>query len=257
MTTIQQNVEAGDLAGAPRPAARRRRAASGAPVPAQAGDGQDRPGLARRPGTVARRAAGWRVTWRDRGGPFRRSRRRRGTAGSPTRRGRTTRCSGGSSRPTSRPGRRRGLLVEDAYLDWRDAERVGFVVRNLVEAASPSNNPLINPRSVEGGRSTAAGCNVTRGLRKLASDLAAPPRVPSMVAPDAFEVGGDLAVTPGAVVLRTEIFELIQYAPDHRAGEPVPRADRAADDQQVLHPRSGARPQHGRVPGRSRASRCS
>src|ERR1700751_966164 len=43
--------------------------------------------------------------------------------------------------------------------------------------------------------------------------MAAPPRVPSMVQPDAFEVGADLAVTPGAVVLRTPVFELIQYRP--------------------------------------------
>ena len=36
-------------------------------------------------------------------------------------------------------------LVDDADLGWRDAERVGFVVRNVVDAAAPSNNPLISP----------------------------------------------------------------------------------------------------------------
>jgi len=103
-------------------------------------------------------------------------------------------------------------LVDDANLGWRDKERVGFVVRNLVDAAAPSNNPLTSPEAwkavIESG-----GLSVPRGMRALASDLAAPPRVPSMVRPDAFEVGRDLAVTPGAVVRRTEICELIHYTP--------------------------------------------
>ena len=50
-------------------------------------------------------------------------------------------------------------------------------------------------------------------MRHFVSDMAVPPRVPSMVEPDAFEVGVDLAVTPGSVVLRTPVFELIQYRP--------------------------------------------
>src|SRR6202044_396815 len=52
-----------------------------------------------------------------------------------------------------------------------------------------------------------------RGLGALARDLASPPRVPSMVPADAFEVGRDLAVTPGGVVHSCEQFELIQYQP--------------------------------------------
>ena len=103
-------------------------------------------------------------------------------------------------------------LVDDANLGWRDAERVGFVVRNLVDAAAPSNNPLISPEAWK-AVIDSGGLSVSRGLRALASDMAASPRVPSMVAPDAFEVGRDLAVSPGAVVRRTEICELIQYKP--------------------------------------------
>ena len=103
-------------------------------------------------------------------------------------------------------------LVDDADLGWRDAERVGFVVRNVVDAAAPSNNPLISPVAWKALIETG-GLSVPRGLRALASDMAARPRVPSMVAPDAFEVGRDLAVSPGAVVRRTEICELIQYTP--------------------------------------------
>jgi polyhydroxyalkanoate synthase subunit PhaC len=103
-------------------------------------------------------------------------------------------------------------LLADADLEWRDAERMAFVVDNLVQALAPSNNPVLSPvfwRALIESR----GASVVRGARHLAADLAAPPRVPSMVEPDAFEVGADLAVTPGAVVLRTPLFELLQYEP--------------------------------------------
>jgi class II poly(R)-hydroxyalkanoic acid synthase len=43
--------------------------------------------------------------------------------------------------------------------------------------------------------------------------MSSSPRIPTMVAPDAFVVGEDLAVTPGAVVARTDVYELIQYKP--------------------------------------------
>jgi polyhydroxyalkanoate synthase len=109
-------------------------------------------------------------------------------------------------------GRTAGELLADAELGWRDAERMRFLVDNLVQALAPSNNPATSPVFWKAVIDSGGG-NVLRGARQLAADLATPPRVPSMVAADAFEVGTDLAVTPGAVVLRTPMFELLQYQP--------------------------------------------
>ncbi|HEX3921730.1 MAG TPA: alpha/beta fold hydrolase [Streptosporangiaceae bacterium] len=103
-------------------------------------------------------------------------------------------------------------LLADAELDWRDTERMRFVLSNLIDAAAPSNNPLISPEAWK-ALIDSGGLSVMRGLRSLLSDLSAPPRVPAMVAADAFEVGRDLAVTPGAVVARWDIGELIQFEP--------------------------------------------
>jgi class II poly(R)-hydroxyalkanoic acid synthase len=103
-------------------------------------------------------------------------------------------------------------LVDDADLDWGDDQRMGFLIGNLVEAAAPSNNPLLNPTVLK-AVIDSGGSNLLDGLRRLVRDFSTPPRVPAMVEPDAFEVGVDLAVTPGAVVLRTEAFELLQYTP--------------------------------------------
>jgi len=103
-------------------------------------------------------------------------------------------------------------LLADAHLEWRDAERMRFLITNLIEATAPSNNPFINPQAWKAFIDTG-GLNVARGLRNFVSDLRSAPRVPAMVDESAFEVGETLGVTPGAVVLRTEVFELIQYAP--------------------------------------------
>jgi polyhydroxyalkanoate synthase len=103
-------------------------------------------------------------------------------------------------------------LLADAELDWRDSERLKFVLTNLIAASAPSNYPLISPAAWKACIDTA-GLSVVRGIRALVSDMAAPPRIPTMVEPDAFKVGTDLAVTPGAVVARTDVYELIQYRP--------------------------------------------
>jgi len=103
-------------------------------------------------------------------------------------------------------------LLADAELGWRDNTRLKFVLTNLIAAAAPSNNPYLNPAAWKAYIDTG-GLSLVRGMRALASDMASAPHIPTMVAPDAFQVGKDLAVTPGSVVARTEVFELLQYKP--------------------------------------------
>ncbi len=112
-------------------------------------------------------------------------------------------------------------LIADAGLDWRDDQRVRFLAENLVEALAPSNVPLVNPASAKAAVDTG-GLNFLRGGLNLLRDMASAPRVPRMVDSSAFTVGGNLATTPGAVVLRTELFELIQYGPQTPTVRDVP-----------------------------------
>jgi len=112
-------------------------------------------------------------------------------------------------------------LIEDADLDWQDDERIRFSATNLVDALAPSNVPVVNPLSLKAAIDTG-GRSAVRGLTQFVKDLATPPRVPSMVDPDAFSVGEDLATTPGAVIFRTDVFELIQYRPSTETVREVP-----------------------------------
>ena len=79
-------------------------------------------------------------------------------------------------------------LVDDAELGWGDGQRMGFIVDNLVEATAPSNNPVLNPTVLKAA-STPAAATSSRAAGGSCRDLATPPRVPSMVEADAFEVG--------------------------------------------------------------------
>jgi polyhydroxyalkanoate synthase len=102
-------------------------------------------------------------------------------------------------------------LICDADLDWRSERRVRFAAENLLDALAPSNTPL-NPAAIKAAIDTG-GANFARGAANFLRDMSRPPRIPAMVDTSAFEVGRDLAVTPGAVVLRTPVFELLQYEP--------------------------------------------
>ena len=73
-------------------------------------------------------------------------------------------------------------------LDWRDNEKMRFVIDNFVEGLAPSNNPLISPLGWKALIDTG-GLSAVRGVRAFARDMLSKPRVPAMVEPDAFAVG--------------------------------------------------------------------
>ena len=103
-------------------------------------------------------------------------------------------------------------LVEDADLDWRTAERARFAANLLTSALAPTNQFLLNPDALERALETG-GQSAVRGIRNLTRDVLTNKGFPQSVPPGRFQVGKNLAVSPGAVVHRSEVCELIQFAP--------------------------------------------
>src|SRR5947209_3932255 len=99
-----------------------------------------------------------------------------------------------------------------ADLPWAEERRVRFAAENLVDALAPTNFPPMNPAVMKATLDTG-GRNFVKGFGHFVADMRRSPRIPSMVDRSSFKVGENLAVSPGAVVLRTEVFELIQYEP--------------------------------------------
>jgi polyhydroxyalkanoate synthase len=86
---------------------------------------------------------------------------------------------------------------------------LAFSVRQWLDVMSPSNVPWLNPEVIEATRATG-GTNLAAGMRNLLRDLAASR---GGAATGAFTVGENLAATPGKIVFRNRLMELIQYAP--------------------------------------------
>ena len=106
-------------------------------------------------------------------------------------------------------------LVENTEgLDERTQHKAEFYTKLITEALSPSNFPITNPEVV---RETMAssGSNLVQGLSHLAEDMEKSDDLMqiSQTDRDAFEVGENLAVTPGKVVFQNDIIQLIQYSP--------------------------------------------
>ena len=106
-------------------------------------------------------------------------------------------------------------LVEHADgLDEHTRHKAGFYVKQVSNAISPSNFILTNPELF---RETVAsnGENLVRGMRMLAEDIAAGTGDLKLRQADtsSFEIGKNLAMTPGKVVGRSDVAEIIQYAP--------------------------------------------
>src|SRR5437870_2075216 len=103
-------------------------------------------------------------------------------------------------------------FVDKTALDPTSKERARFVVSLWTDALSPTNTLVGNPaalkKTIESG-----GTNLFKGLKNMLSDLSTNKGMPAQVDKTAFEVGRNLALSPGAVVFRNDVLELIQYQP--------------------------------------------
>ena len=92
----------------------------------------------------------------------------------------------------------------------RQKEQIRFATRGFIDAVSPTNFPATNPEVLEKIVETK-GESLLKGLQHMLNDVAKGQM--TQAAADAFELGRNLAMTPGKVVKRTPLYELIQYAP--------------------------------------------
>ncbi len=103
-------------------------------------------------------------------------------------------------------------FVAAAPVDDATRAQVDFASRQMMNALAPTNFPHTNPqvarRTIESG-----GLNLMTGLSNLLEDVGKGQGLVSRRAPNDFELGVNVAATPGAVVFRNDLMELIQYAP--------------------------------------------
>ncbi|OSZ69394.1 class I poly(R)-hydroxyalkanoic acid synthase [Sphingomonas sp. IBVSS2] len=103
----------------------------------------------------------------------------------------------------------RGVDVLEG-MDPRQKDQVRFATRGFLDAMSPTNFPATNPEVLEKIVETK-GESLLKGLSNMLGDLAKGQM--TQTAEGAYELGRNLAMTPGKVVKRTPLYELIQYAP--------------------------------------------
>jgi polyhydroxyalkanoate synthase len=101
-------------------------------------------------------------------------------------------------------------------------ELVKFITGQVLDMLSPANFLLTNP-DVQQETIQKKGLNLARGVKLLAKDAVSKLRKKSPYSSDDFQVGKDVAATPGKVVFRNDLMELIQYSPetDKVGAEPV------------------------------------
>ncbi|MDX1402229.1 MAG: class I poly(R)-hydroxyalkanoic acid synthase, partial [Kiloniellales bacterium] len=107
-----------------------------------------------------------------------------------------------------------GLVKDTEGLDPKTKEKVEFYTRQFLSAASPSNFAFTNPQVLKKIQDTK-GENLVKGLEHLLEDMekGSGHLKISMTDDTAFEVGKNVATTPGKVIYQNELMQLIQYTP--------------------------------------------
>ena len=103
-------------------------------------------------------------------------------------------------------------FAEKAGFEAKETGRAKFLLSQISEALAPTNFLFSNPAAIKAAIDSG-GKTLLDGYQNFLEDAIAGRPVPSQVDFRSFKVGENLAVTPGDVVMRHEMFELIQYAP--------------------------------------------
>ncbi|MBB5373599.1 PHA/PHB synthase family protein [Acidocella aromatica] len=112
------------------------------------------------------------------------------------------------------------LATTDVHgLSKENGRIVNFVARQLLDMMAPSNYPLFNPEVLTKTQETA-GDNLREGIRHFIEDLQSAGSGGTHPLP--MQPGKDVAITPGSVVYRNELIELIQYSPTTETVRPEP-----------------------------------
>ena len=105
-----------------------------------------------------------------------------------------------------------GDWMEELDFDETERARASFVTGMILDSIAPTNSLIGNPSAIKKAFETSGG-SLIRGLKNAYEDITKNDGIVSQVDKRPFAVGGNLATSKGAVVHRTEMMELIQYAP--------------------------------------------
>jgi polyhydroxyalkanoate synthase subunit PhaC len=109
-------------------------------------------------------------------------------------------------------GSRVDRIIDDLGLQGMNAERARFALTLIREAMAPTNFFATNPAAIKRCLDTGGG-SLLKGTSNWIDDLRHNHGMPAMVDRKPFILGKNIAATPGAVIHRTDVFELIQYTP--------------------------------------------
>ena len=112
-------------------------------------------------------------------------------------------------------------LVDAAGLDAKQETKARFAAKFILDALAPTNTLPGNPAALRQAFDTG-GKSVVKGAKNMIGDLRHNGGWPSQVDSTGFEVGVNMAATPGAVVYRSDLIELIQYEPQVKRVHTVP-----------------------------------
>ena len=112
-------------------------------------------------------------------------------------------------------------VVDAAQLDPAEDRKARFVAQFLIDAMSPTNTLAGNPAALREAFDTG-GLSLQRGVQNLLKDVRTNGGWPSQVDASGFVVGGNMAVTPGKVVYRNELIELLEYEPQTEFVHEIP-----------------------------------